>query len=67
VSLPTGIITPKDQVDQRNSITDENIPSHDCRRGSRELVAVAEEFSDKGWGDLGGEVLDCGVTGAQGD
>jgi hypothetical protein len=22
--VPTGIITPKDQVDQRNSITDEN-------------------------------------------
>ena len=34
VSVPTGIITPKDQTDQRNSITDQNIPTHDCRRRS---------------------------------
>ena len=34
VSVPTGTITPKDQADQRNSITDQNIPTHDCRRGS---------------------------------
>ena len=34
VSGPTGVITPKDPADHRNSITDENIPTHDCRRGS---------------------------------
>ena len=34
MSVPAGIITPKDQADQRNSITDPNIPTHDCRRGS---------------------------------